>query len=218
MDYNELYVASDPKNQGKYMNDTLGEYDYLAIEYGYKPIKKDENKKLDKIAASLREKGLEFCTDEDKWTGNDPHCTTYDIGDDNVAYAKERIEVAKRLLESAPSSLVTTGDRRFKLRQVVASVLMEYYNASLKPLSYIGGTYANRDHVNDPQAKDAYIPVSYARQKEVLNFLDQNVFIDPVIKIPRKMLASARTDSFVGERNQPIDPDLVSAISKKAQS
>ena len=215
MDYNELYVAADPKNQGKYMNDTLGDYDYLAIEYGYKPIKKDEVKKLNEIAASLRQKGLEFCTDEDKWTGNDPHCTTYDIGDDNVAYAKERIEVAKRLLQSAPSSLVTTGDRRFKLRQVVSAVLMEYYNAALKPLSYIGGTYANRDHVNDPEAKDAYIPVSYARQKEVLNFLDQNVFIDPVIKIPREMLASARTDSFVSERNQPIDPDLYLLFLRK---
>ena len=215
MDYNELYVAADPKNQGKYMNDTLGDYDYLAIEYGYKPIKKDEVKKLNEIAASLRQKGLEFCTDEDKWTGNDPHCTTYDIGDDNVAYAKERIEVAKRLLQSAPSSLVTTGDRRFKLRQVVSAVLMEYYNAALKPLSYIGGTYSNRDHVNDPEAKDAYIPVSYARQKEVLNFLDQNVFIDPVIKIPREMLASARTDSFVGERNQPIDPDLYLLFLRK---
>ena len=215
MDYNELYVAADPKNQGKYMNDTLGEYDYLAIEYGYKPIKKDENKKLDKIAASLRQKGLEFCTDEDKWTGNDPHCTTYDIGDDNVAYAKERIEVAKRLLQSAPSSLVTTGDRRFKLRQVVSSVLMEYYNASLKPLSYIGGTYANRDHVNDPEAKDAYIPVSYSKQKEVLDFLDQYVFIDPVIKIPKKLLASARTDSFLGEKNQPIDPDLYLLFLRK---
>ena len=215
MDYNELYVAADPKNQGKYMNDTLGDYDYLAIEYGYKPIKKDEVKKLNEIAASLRQKGLEFCTDEDKWTGNDPHCTTYDIGDDNVAYAKERIEVAKRLLQSAPSSLVTTGDRRFKLRQVVSAVLMEYYNAALKPLSYIGGTYSNRDHVNDPEAKDAYIPVSYARQKEVLNFLDQNVFIDPVIKIPREMLASARTDSFVSERNQPIDPDLYLLFLRK---
>lgn len=208
MDYNELYVAADPSKQGQYMNNSLGDYDYLAIEYGYKPFEKDENKELSKIAMSLREKNLEFCTDEDKWNGYDPHCETYDIGDDNVAFAKERIALAKRLLESAPQSLVTTGDRRVKLREVLSNVLMEYFRSSLKPLAYIGGIFTNRDHVKDPESKDSYIPVSYERHKAVLEFLNDYVFVDPLIKIPAELLASARTDAFSNDLNLPINPDL----------
>lgn len=215
MDYNELYVAADPKNQGNYMNGSLGVYDYLAIEYGYKPFEKDESKELNKIASSLREKGLEFCTDEDTWAGFDPHCKTYDLGDDNVAYARERIEVAKRLLQSAPESLVTTGDRRVKLREVLSSVLMEYFRSALKPLAYLGGIFTNRDHIRDPQSKAAYIPVSRARYKNVLDFLNDSVFVDPPIKIPANLLASARTDAFSGGINIPIDPDVYFSVLRR---
>jgi len=39
MEYDDVNVTADPKLQGKYFNSSIGAYDYLAIEYGYKVIK-----------------------------------------------------------------------------------------------------------------------------------------------------------------------------------
>ncbi|MCJ8344537.1 zinc-dependent metalloprotease [bacterium] len=101
MDYGDLYVAVDPTKQVKYYNDSLGAYDYLAIEYGYKFIKKDVNKALDKIAQKVRASGLDYGTDEDAYVAaGDPHAAVWDIGDDLIAYAKDKVALTQRLLNS----------------------------------------------------------------------------------------------------------------------
>jgi len=205
MDYDDLNIAVNPEDQGKYMNDSLGPYDYLAIEYGYKPLEDEkEEKELGKIASSLREKGLEYGTDEDLYFGSDPLIGTYDIGDDPVEAATDRIRVVQRLLGSVEKEMVTTGDGFYNFRRILISLLNEYSSKSTKVAKIIGGIYSSRDHVKDPSGRLPYVPVSLEFQEKALKFLQEFVFQEGVIKISNSLLSKARTNPWDWGRNEPL--------------
>jgi hypothetical protein len=205
MDYEDLNIAVDPKNQGKYMNDSLGAYDYLAIEYGYRPLKgKFMAQGLAKIAGSLREKGIDFGTDEDVAQGLDPLVSSYDLGDDLVEVAKDRILVVQRLLNSVEKEWVSTGDEFHDFREVLNTLLGQYFQKAASVSKYIGGVYTNRDHVNDPKGRLPYIPVSRKQQMKTLKFLKESVFSESVLKIPASLISKARLSPWKRGRNTPL--------------
>ena len=208
MDYDDLNIAVDPEDQGKYMNDSLGAYDYLAIEYGYKPLEeKEEDKELATLASSLRERGLEYGTDEDLYFGSDPLIQVYDLGNDPVGAAKSRIEVIRRLLKSVESEMVTTGEPYFKFRRILSSLLNEYYSKSRKAASIIGGIYSNRDHVKDPSGRLPYVAVELSSQEKAMDYLRDFVFREQVFDIPTSLLAKARTNPWDWGANEPLSVD-----------
>jgi len=45
LDYAPANFALGPKKQGDYFPTTIGPYDYIAIEYGYKPISGSESRR-----------------------------------------------------------------------------------------------------------------------------------------------------------------------------
>src|SRR6185295_11346238 len=61
MDYNSVNVSLPGQAQGDYITSTLGPYDFWAIEYGYRPVEKDEE--LQVVARRVAEKGLAYATD-----------------------------------------------------------------------------------------------------------------------------------------------------------
>ena len=80
--------ADEPRERyGTPFNDTLGPYDYWAIEYAYKPLPSglsaaDETAALEKIAARSAEPLLAYGTDEDNFLGVDPETLQFDLGSD----------------------------------------------------------------------------------------------------------------------------------------
>ncbi len=205
MDYEDLNIAVDPKNQGLYMNNSLGAYDYLAIEYGYRPIKgKFMRKGLEKIASSLRARGLDYGTDEDAAQGIDPLVSSYDLGDDLVEVAQDRITIVQRLLNSVEKEWVTTGDEFHNFREVLATLLGQYFQKAASVSRYIGGVYMNRDHVNDPKGRLPYVAVSRKQQMKTLKFLKENVFSESPIKVPASLISKARLSPWKRGRNTPI--------------
>ncbi|PCJ18048.1 MAG: hypothetical protein COB02_06060 [Candidatus Cloacimonadota bacterium] len=217
MDYGDMYISVDPEKQTKYYNDSLGEYDYLAIEYGYKTIKKDVAKELDKIAQQVRAKGLDYGTDEDAYVGSgDPHAAIWDIGDDLVAYAEDKIKLTQRLLKSVEKDLVTTGDSYHKFSSILRELIYTYYSKVQLPAKLIGGVYHNRDHVNDKDAKLPFVPVSYDKQVKALKFLKDYVFKDGVLEIPKSLLMKARSNAFSWGQQGPIDTTIYLTLARKA--
>ena len=74
------------------VQDTLGPYDYWAIEYAYKPLdgrRAEEKPALEKIAARSAEPQLAYGTDEDNFLGIDPESLQFDLGNDAVALRQE---------------------------------------------------------------------------------------------------------------------------------
>ena len=90
-----LNSADEPRDHyGTPFNDTLGPYDYWAIEYAYKPLPSglsaaDEHAALEKIAGRSAEPLLAYGTDEDNFIGVDPETLQFDLGSDVIALRQE---------------------------------------------------------------------------------------------------------------------------------
>ena len=89
---------------GTPFSDTLGPYDYWAIEFAYKPLPDglspaEEKAALGKIAARSAEPQLAYGTDEDNFLGIDPESLQIDLGNDAIGFAKKRIAIAQDLLK-----------------------------------------------------------------------------------------------------------------------
>lgn len=191
MDYNPIVLAVKGQKQGHYMPTTIGPYDYLVIEYGYKPIAGDEKAALGQIAARAAEHGNSFSTDGEALGGSptsiDPRVFLFDQSDDPLAYNRDRIGIVKELWANAESKLVNPGDGYQILRRSVNRGMGEYNRSLSIPARLIGGIYHNRDHVGDPKARMPYTPVPAEKQREALDFLRANAFSEKAFVLPAGM-------------------------------
>jgi len=170
MDYNPVDIAPEGHPQGNYAMRTIGPYDYWAIEYGYTPKKDD----LAKIAALGAEKGHAYATDEDT-LAHDPLTNRWDLGSDPLAYAKDRVDLMKRVRKDLAARAVDKGDRYHRLRRAMD---MQFWQAAWSAgiaARFIGGEYLNRDHRGDPNERPALVPVAAEKQREALNWVCEEI-------------------------------------------
>ena len=90
MDYVPVNIVPKGEFQGPYYPSQLGDYDYWAINYGYRPVSGNspevEKIALRKIASRSGESVLAFSTDEDTMSGDpDPLSNRFDLGNDPIA-------------------------------------------------------------------------------------------------------------------------------------
>ena len=99
MEYNPFNIALAGKPQGAYNMQTLGPYDYWAIEYAYREIPAErEAEELARIASRSNERELAFMMDDTIFaSGLDPDVNTFDLGSDPLVYAKNRLALVREL-------------------------------------------------------------------------------------------------------------------------
>ncbi len=178
MDYSPINISPDPEKQGDFVTTTIGPYDYWAIEYAYKPISGDEKKELQKIAARSPEPDLAYATDEDLRMSNDPLVNTYDLGNDPLAYGKQRIQLAEKLLKGLDDKIVKDGESWVRLRSAFGVLLSQYGNAAYLASSTIGGQHFSKHHKGSKDAADPIVPVEGKVQREALEFLTEKILSD----------------------------------------
>ena len=178
MDYNPLNIVQPGEEQGEFAATTIGPYDYWAIEYAYKPISGDEDKGLAEIAARSPEPDLVFATDEDLYLSNDPLVNVYDLGDDPLAYAKDRMELAQELLKDLDEKIVREGESWGRLNNGFSVLLGQFGNAAYIASAYVGGQHVARDAKGGDKARDPATPVDFAEQRDALKFLVDNFLTD----------------------------------------
>lgn len=188
MDYAPLNIVGKGKEQGDYATTTIGPYDYWAIEYAYKPISGNEAAELKKIADRSPESDLTYATDEDLYGSNDPLVNTYDLGNDPLAYAKGRIELAAELLGDLDDKVVRDGESWARLRRAFMVLVAQYGNAAYTASAYIGGQSISRDHKGGENSADPNVPVSGAKQREALEFLVDKILSDEAFKFSPSLL------------------------------
>ncbi|HTN75322.1 MAG TPA: zinc-dependent metalloprotease, partial [Pirellulaceae bacterium] len=102
MDYAPANIVPKEWQQGDFYSQTIGPYDYWAIEYGYKPFSggtTGEVDELKKIAGRSGEAALAYATDEDtRAMDPDPDSNRFDMGSDALEYARTRAEIVKQLM------------------------------------------------------------------------------------------------------------------------
>jgi hypothetical protein len=192
MDYSPVNLAKKGVKQGDYFSTTLGPYDYWAIEYGYKPLSNStegDASELKKIASKgASNPDLNYGTDEDTFFTADPLINTWDLGQDVMQFAQDRMQAAEELVKSIATRVVEDGEGYQRARVALNLMLAEYGNGAYLVSRYVGGEHAHRDHRNDPKGRDPLVPVTAAKQREALKFLRDNLFTDKSFQYPPELL------------------------------
>ncbi|HVW03308.1 MAG TPA: zinc-dependent metalloprotease [Planctomycetaceae bacterium] len=177
MDYAPANIAPKGVKQGLYYTQTIGPYDYWAIEYGYKQIAGDEDKELAKIASRSAEPGLDYSTDEDtRGVDADPLSNRFDLGADPVEFAKRQMALASELMPQVVNRSVEDGQGYQRARQAFGIVFSQYWQTAYFASRFPGGIYVHRDHKGDPQGRAPNRVVEPAKQRAAMKLLSETAF------------------------------------------
>jgi len=196
----------------------LGPYDYWAIEYGYKPIAPEqEAAELQRIAARSNEPQLAYGTDEDNFLGVDPESLLFDLGNDPVAFAKKRMDIARDLIRRQEARDLKPNEDYSVLRRSITFALRDVARASGILARQVGGVRTLRDHPGS--GRDPLVPVSAPAQRQALDLLASGVLAaDSFVLSPslqRRMapnFAERRDALFDGDGPVATDYSLAAAV------
>jgi len=185
MDYAPPYIAPKGQPQGLYYTQTIGPYDYWAIEYGYKPISGDEAAELKKIASRAAEPGLDYLTDEDVrgTVDGDPLANRFDLGKDPLEFARQQIKATSELWPSVVKAAVKDGEGYQRARQAFSLLFMEYWRTQFFVSRLPGGIYTYRDHKGDPNGRPPFVLVEAAKQRDAMKLLNESAFKLPDLPV-----------------------------------
>jgi hypothetical protein len=187
MDYAPANFADKGEKQGDYFSDTIGPYDYWAIEYAYKPIDGDEKEELAKVAARSSTGDLTYATDEDLWGNPDPRINLFDLGDP-LEFSAQRVRLMKDSLDKLEERVVAQGEGWQRARETLSMLLGELSSASYLCGQYIGGEYTARAHRGEPDAKTPLEPIPIAKQREAMKLLSEEILSDKAFKFSPELL------------------------------
>ena len=201
MDYAPPALSLDPRRQGHFYSPTIGSYDTWAIAYGYSETDGGagaperagkgagsersgwtpdvEINALRAIASRAAEPGNLYASDEDAGfgaAGLDPTVSRYDMTDDPLGWARDRVTLIDRLFDSLDTRVVAPGQGYGRLRAAFTDLLSDRWYALLVSTKYLGGATTARDHRGDPDARPALVTVPAGRQREALAFLAEAGF------------------------------------------
>ncbi len=193
MDYHPLNLSSDPDRQGNFLPRTIGPYDHIAIEYGYKLCDEDAEE-LQAVPRKVAEQGLPYATDEDLGSP-DPLITQWDMGNDPLAFAEHRVALVQALWSDLEGRSVADGESYSRLRRALNITLFEVQQSAALTARLVGGLSFFRDRKGDPNARAPISVVEAAKQREALAWLGEQIFSGAALQIPadlRGKLAAGR--------------------------
>jgi hypothetical protein len=174
MEYNAINLPRPGQRGGTPFMNTLGPYDYWAIEYAYKPMAPaDENAELLRIAARSSEPLLAFGTDEDAAFGIDPETIRLDLGSDPIAYAAKRLEIARDLFLRQERRELKPDESYAVLRRSLAYAIADAGRAVGVLVRQIGGVRTLRDHPGS--GRDPLLPTDAHTQRQALELIASSV-------------------------------------------
>jgi len=201
MEYAPVNLPRPGEPAAKPFQTTLGPYDYWAIEYAYRPIMAaQETAELARIAARSAEPQLAFGTDEDNFLGIDPYALQFDLGNDVLAFAARRFDIAQDLFKRQETRPLKPDEDYASLRRALGYAVRDAGRAAGILLRQIGGVRTLRDFPHT--GRDPLQPLPAADQRAALQLLSKRVLsadsfvVSPVLQ--RKLAPDflERGDSF----------------------
>ncbi|MCV2370060.1 zinc-dependent metalloprotease [Roseateles oligotrophus] len=217
MDYNAYNLSLKGEPQGSYTNNTLGAYDYWAIEYAYKPLAAEtEVADLAKIAARSTEPQLAYADDIDAGVGGpydgfDPDANRFDLGDDPLAYFKRRLALSQELWARVQDRKPVVGGDPLRDRRSIVESFRQLARSAELTGKYVGGMHALRD-LPGSTGRPAFSAVEPARQREALKFISTGLLSANSFRFRPEFLASQTLDYNEWERVQLSIPAAVGAV------
>lgn len=201
MDYNPFNLALKGEKQGEYVMSTLGPYDYLAVEYAYKPLDPaTEKQELAAIAAkSTTDPLLVYATDEDAGFGNiaigiDPEVNRFDMGSDPIEYYKKSMMLSRELWDRVQNLQLKPGESYERLTRSFASGFRSLSRVAPLVAKYVGGVKHVRDRAGTN--RPLYEPTPAARQREALQVVTDGLFRTDSFKFRPEFVSRIAVDHF----------------------
>jgi hypothetical protein len=192
MDYARFNYVAQPEDSIKESGliSRIGAYDIWAIEWGYRwyPQLKSAEEEipiLNKwIVERMEEKSLWFGSE---FNSDDPRTQTEDLGDNAMLAGTYGIKNLQRVMNNLLTWTYVPNEGYNNLTQIYNGVTnqFEYYIGHV--LNNIGGIYETPKTADQEGAVFEMVPVS--KQKEAMEFLNQNVFKTPTWLIDTAVLA-----------------------------
>jgi hypothetical protein len=198
MDYNPMNVSLPGQRQGTYFMNTLGPYDYWAIEYGYKPLPRaTENEELRKISARSNEPLLAYATDEDAggWPGVegiDPEANRFDLTGDPLGHYAKRVKLVRELWDKLQARQLPAGEPYEQLRRNFDRGFANFAIVSELTAKYVGGMSILRDHAGSGRLP--INPVTVEKQRAALSLIADNLFSEDNFKFSAQFLNRLSVD------------------------
>ena len=188
MDYTDIHIATDGREQTAYFGTKPGAYDDWIVEYSYSAALADpaaERERLRDIASRSTQPQLLFGTDDHVMRAPgwamDPRVHWYDLSSDPVGYAEDRLNLIEDLLDTARTRNSTEGESWHRLRDAYG-VLLAQFSRSIGVLAHhIGGVYVNRSVAGQAGADVPFVPVSLADQQRAMDGLAGYLFAPDVL-------------------------------------
>ncbi|WP_035899332.1 zinc-dependent metalloprotease [Leeuwenhoekiella sp. MAR_2009_132] len=198
MDYARFNYIAQPGDEGVSMMPNIGIYDKYAINWGYRPIL-DKKEKAEKPI--LDQWILEHAGDPMYRFGSqqrevvDPSSQTEDLGDDAVKASNYGIANLKRIIPNLIEWTAEDGKTYEDLGTLYGQVLAQYNRYMGHVSNNIGGVYEY--YKTYDQDGVVYMPVPKERQKESLQFLQDQLFTTPEWMIDTEILNRIEHDGNI---------------------
>lgn len=201
MDYAAVNLPPPGQAGGAPFQTTLGPYDLWAIEYGYGDLPEspaEAERRLRDIARRSADPkwadALAYGSDEDEALGIDPQALTFDLGNDPVAFARNRFALAQDLIDRISRRTPTPLDDVDQPRRALAHALRESARGAQVLIRQVGGVVIRRQ---GPEAKsDPIDPLPAAQQREALALLQQSWLRPQPLRIPPALMRRVGPDTL----------------------
>ncbi|MBL8352445.1 MAG: zinc-dependent metalloprotease, partial [Burkholderiaceae bacterium] len=185
---------------------TLGPYDYWAIEYAYKPIAPERQAaELSRIAERSGEPALAYGTDEDNVAGLDPDALMFDLGDDPLAFAARRFDIAKDLFRRQEIRSIGLDADYASLRRSLSYAVRDAGRAAGILLRQVGGLRTLRDQPGS--GRDPLQPLPVAQQRAALQMLSQRVLAADSFVVSPALQRRLAPDYFERDETGPASTE-----------
>ncbi len=148
MDYPHPMITLKPNGDVDITNayeTGIGEWDKVAVTWGYGEFPGDEKKQLDSVLVAARTRGLTFLTDQDARPVSSAHPNTHlwDNGADAVTELKRMMTVRERALAKFGETVIKRGAPLATMEDVLVPVYLHHRYQLEAAIKVVGGvTYA----------------------------------------------------------------------------
>ncbi|OEY72774.1 zinc-dependent metalloprotease [Salegentibacter salarius] len=199
MDYARFNYIAQPEDGDVALMPDIGPYDKYAIKWGYRPI-------LDKSAEEEKEILDEWILEKagdplyrfgSQQSGGviDPSSQTEDLGDDAVLASEYGIKNLKRIMPKLIEWTAEDGKNYEDLDDMYGQVLSQFNRYMGHVTANIGGIYEHYKTYDQEGA--VYTHVSKEKQKEAMNFLQEQLFETPEWMIDQEIFNKIQFDGQV---------------------
>ncbi len=206
MDYLPFNLAVKGETQGDYVMTSLGPYDYLAIEYAYRPLAPGaEPAELARIAArATTEPELAYATDEDAGNGSlalgiDPEVNRFDLGADPIEFYRKRVRITRELWDRLETLKLRPDESYERLTRSFASGFSQLARIAPLVAKYVGGVRHLRDHAGT--GRPLYQPTDVAKQREALALVTDTLFRPASFRLDPELVSRLAIDHFARTPN-----------------